>query len=123
MWLPILGLVLGIVLGQAYIIPIPAAYAKYLGVAVLAALDSVFGGIKGVMLDRYDSDIFLSGFFFNALLAFTLTFVGDRIGLPLYYAAIFVFGTRLFTNLAIIRRTLLDRWFPPNGSGGKEDSC
>ena len=113
MWLPILGLILGIILGQTQIFTIPAPYAKYLGVAVLASLDSVFGGIKGVMVGKYDSDVFLSGFFFNSLLAFTLTFVGDRIGLPLYYAAIFVFGTRLFTNLAIIRRTLLDRWFPP----------
>ena len=53
------------------------------------------------------SPYFLSGLVTNALLAAGLTFLGDRLGVELYYAAIVAFGVRLFNNLAIIRRRLL----------------
>ena len=43
-----------------------------------------------------------------ALLAAGLTFLGDRLGVELYYAAIVAFGVRLFNNLARIRRHLLE---------------
>lgn len=112
MWLPLLGLLVGLLLGQVFAFTIPLAYAKYLSVAVLASLDSVFGGIRGVMEDHYDSSILLSGFFTNALLAAGLAYIGDRIGVDLYYAAIFAFGVRIFQNLAIIRRHILTRIFP-----------
>ena len=61
------------------------------------------------MEQKFDSNIFISGFFGNAILAALLAYVGDRLGVPLYYAAIFAFGTRLFQNFAIIRRHLLNR--------------
>lgn len=111
MWLPILCLILGLILGQAYTFHIPPVYAKYLGVALLASMDSVLGGIRGVLEDKYDGMVFLTGFFSNAVLASSLTFIGDRVELPLYYTAIFVFGVRLFQNLAIVRRLLLDMLF------------
>ena len=55
------------------------------------------------------SKIFISGFFGNAILAAFLAYIGDRLGVPLYYAAIFTFGGRLFENFATIRRLLLFR--------------
>lgn len=110
MWLPILGLLLGIVIGSALAIPIPGIYAKYLSVAVLAALDSVFGGLKSIIEDKFDGSVLLTGFFTNALLAALLAYLGDRLGVDLYLAAVFVFGVRLFQNLAIIRREILANW-------------
>ncbi len=109
MILPLIGLVLGIIIG--FIIPfnVPLIYSSYMSIAVLAALDSVFGGIRSSMEEKFDSNIFISGFFGNAILAAFLAYVGDRLGVPLYYAAIFAFGTRLFQNFAIIRRHLLKR--------------
>jgi small basic protein len=107
MWLPLLGLVLGIVLGSTFSLTIPGIYAKYMSVAVLASLDSVFGGLKGVMENKFDGAILLTGFFTNALLAALLAFLGDKLGVDLYMAAIFAFGVRLFQNLAIIRRYIL----------------
>jgi len=109
MILPVIGLVLGIIIG--FIIPfnVPLIYSSYMSIAVLAALDSVFGGIRSSMEEKFDSNIFISGFFGNAILAAFLAYVGDRLGVPLYYAAIFAFGTRLFQNFAIIRRHLLKR--------------
>lgn len=127
MWLPILCLILGLILGQAYTFHVPPEYAKYLGVALLASMDSVLGGIRGVLQDKYDGLVFLTGFFSNAILASSLTFIGDRIELPLYYTAIFVFGVRLFQNLAIVRRILLDMLFAKTKkstlSQGVEKQC
>jgi small basic protein len=110
MWLPILGLLLGIGIGSTLAIPIPGIYAKYLSVAVLAALDSVFGGLRSVIEDKFDGNVLLTGFFTNAMLAALLAYMGDRLGVDLYMAAVFAFGVRLFQNLAIIRREMLANW-------------
>jgi small basic protein len=80
MWLPILGLLLGIGIGSTLAIPIPGIFAKYLSVALLAALDSVFGGLKSIIEDKFDGAVLLTGFFTNALLAALLAFLGDRLG-------------------------------------------
>lgn len=87
---------------------INSSYSMYFVVGILAALDSVMGAIRAHVIDEFDSLIFTSGFFLNALLAMALAYVGDRLGLPLYYAAIFVFGTRLFSNISVIRRELIE---------------
>lgn len=109
MWLPILGLLVGLILGSIFSFQIPVIYAKYLGVALLAGLDSVFGGIKSIMEDTFDSTILLTGFFTNTLLAAFLAYIGDRLGVELYLAAVFAFGVRLFHNLAAIRRLIIEK--------------
>ncbi|MHB8124310.1 MAG: small basic family protein [Desulfitobacteriaceae bacterium] len=107
MWLPALGLILGLAIGYISPFSVPIDYAKYLSVAILAALDSVLGGIRAAQEEHFDSRVFLTGFFSNMLLAGLLAYVGDRIGVDLYLAAVVAFGVRLFQNLAIIRRHLL----------------
>ncbi|AVX21030.1 MAG: small basic family protein [Bacillota bacterium] len=107
MWLPILGLIIGLVIGLSSPLALPVTYARYLSVAVLAALDSVFGGIRAGMEGKFDTKIFISGFFTNTLMAGLLAYLGERLGVDLYMAAIFAFGVRLFQNLAIIRRYLI----------------
>jgi small basic protein len=104
MWLPILGLIVGLFIGQAITFPLPSFYARYLGV----------GSFRSMLIGRYDSVILLSGFFFNSLMAALLVFIGDRMGIDLYYVAIFVFGVRLFNNLAEIRRHMLKKHFNVN---------
>jgi small basic protein len=113
MWLPILGLIAGIILGQLFPFALPTFYVKYMGVGILACLDSVFGGIRSILEERYNSTILTTGFIFNSILAMALTYLGDRIGVELYLAAIFAFGPRLFQNLAIIRRYILDKALTP----------
>lgn len=107
--LAVLGLAVGVFIGLNVPVVLPQAYAKYMSVAVLAALDSVFGGIRAAMEDHFDNNIFLTGFFSNALLAAGLAFIGERLGIDLYLAAVVAFGVRLFQNLAIIRRYLLKK--------------
>ncbi|MBM7855220.1 small basic protein [Desulfohalotomaculum tongense] len=103
------GLFLGLFIGLKVPIVLPESYAPYLGLAVLAALDSVFGGIRAGMEDHFDNTVFLSGFFANALFAAGLAYIGERLGVPLSTAAVVAFGVRLFQNLAIIRRHLLKK--------------
>lgn len=111
MWLPVLGLIIGIILGLKINIKVPAEYSSYLSIAVLAALDTVFGGWRAYLENMFDIKVFMSGFFFNTMLAVLLAMLGIYLGVDLYLAAIFAFGVRLFTNIAIIRRNLLKRWF------------
>jgi small basic protein len=109
MWLPALGLVAGIVIGLIFSISIPSDYARYTAIAVLAGLDSILGAARAELEGQYDNRIFISGLVTNMLLAGLLTFLGDRLGVELYFAAIVAFGVRLFNNMGIIRRRLLLR--------------
>jgi small basic protein len=110
MWLPVLGLLLGVILGLLTDIRIPDEYSNYLSIAVLAALDTLFGGIRAHLQNIYDDKVFVSGFFFNILLAASLAFLGVHLGVDLYLAAVFAFGVRLFQNIAVIRRILISNW-------------
>ena len=100
-------MVVGVVIGSVFSITIPAQYSRYTAIAILAASDSILGAARAQLEGQYDNRIFISGFCVNTLLAGLLTFVGDRLGVELYYAAIVAFGVRLFDNLAIIRRHFL----------------
>lgn len=109
MLLPILAVLLGLLLGFVSKFAIPAYWAPYTAVALLAAFDSVLGGLKAALEGSFDDTIFVTGLLSNALLAALLAFVGDRIGINLYLAALVAFGVRIFQNLAILRRMLLRR--------------
>jgi len=76
-------------------------------------MDSILGAIAAELDGKYENDVFVAGLFTNMLLAGALTFLGDRLGVELYFAAIVAFGARIFNNLAIVRRhfvTRLRRW-------------
>lgn len=109
MMLPIIGVLLGIAIGLLFPLSMPVEYGKFMAVALLASLDSVFGGLRSALEEKFDNAVFISGFFVNALLAVVLVFVGDRLGIDLYYVASLAFGLRIFQNLAIIRRFFLKK--------------
>ena len=103
----ILGLILGIVAGNFLPFSYPSSYSLYISIAMLAAFDSLLGAIRASMENKYNNILFITGFFSNAFLAALLSYFGDRLGVPFYYAPIIVFGGRLLQNIAIIRRLLL----------------
>ncbi|MDD4569743.1 MAG: small basic family protein [Tepidanaerobacteraceae bacterium] len=110
----LIGLILGLFVGFYSPITVPVIYAPYVSISILAALDSVFGGIRALEEDSFNTNIFITGFFSNALMAGFLAYFGDRLGIQLYLAAIFAFGVRIFQNLAIIRRSIVDKLFLKN---------
>lgn len=106
----VLALALGVALGLLTDITIPATMLTYVGVSVLAAFDSVMGGIRASLENTFDDKVFVFGFLTNTLLAAFIVFIGDRIGVrELYLAAVVAFGIRLFDNLGIVRRILFQR--------------
>ena len=107
---PIIGVAAGVALGLLIKAPIPPGYVRYLGIAVLAALDSSFGGLRASLEQQFNDKLFITGFFSNTIMAAFIVYVGDRIGVPeLYLAAVVAFGVRLFRNLALVRRYFFQR--------------
>ena len=108
-----IAILIGCILGALIGINAPMisyTYSSYLAIAVVAALDSVFGGITSVINKKFDLKIFITGFFGNAILAILLTILGQKLNVDIYLAAIVVFVGRMFVNLAIIRRYYVDKW-------------
>ncbi|HHY47206.1 MAG TPA: small basic family protein [Firmicutes bacterium] len=108
MILAIVGLILGIIIGILTPVQLPAGYADYMAIAILAALDSIFGGLRSGQEGTFDGLIFLTGFFANTLLAALLTYAGDKLGVNLLLGATVAFSIRIFNNVGFIRRHLLE---------------
>lgn len=95
-------------IGLGYLAPtVPYAYSNYLAIAIMAIIDSIIGAFSAYTKDTFDLNIFVSGFFINALIAIAFTMIGENLNVDIYLAAIFVFVNRIFNNLSIIRRNLL----------------
>ena len=107
MLLPLAGLLVGVVLGLFLKFNVSFEFARYSAVAIVAALDSVFGAVRAELDGVYDNRIFISGFVVNAIVAVLLAFIGDRLGVDLYLVALITFGPRIFQNVALIRRHFL----------------
>ena len=105
----LIGCILGAIVGINMPI-ISYTYSSYLAIAIVAALDSVFGGITGVLKGEFDFKVFISGFFCNAILSILLTYLGNKLNVDIYLAAIVVFVGRMFLNLTIIRKFYIDKW-------------
>lgn len=108
-WLIVAGLLAGFVAGTFNPVEIPVSYVRYISVAILACLDSVLGGWRAAIEKKFNNLVFVTGFFTNALLAILLALIGDKLAMDLYLAAVVVFGGRMFNNLALIRRSLIER--------------
>ena len=114
-----IGCIVGAVIGMNAPV-IPYTYSTFLAIAVVAALDSVFGGITSVLKKNFDLNIFISGFFCNSILSIALTYLGQKLNLDIYLAALVVFVGRMFTNLTIIRRYYIEKWMERKAKNGKE---
>lgn len=105
----LVGCILGAIVGINAPI-ISYSYSTYLAIAIIAAIDSVFGGITGVLKREFDFKVFISGFFCNSILSILLTYLGNKLNVDIYLAAIVVFVGRIFLNLTAIRKHYIDKW-------------
>lgn len=105
MYLIVLGLSLGLVIGAFLQINIPPELARYTAVAIVGVLDSLFGAIRASIEKKYSTTIFLSGLAFNMIIAVLITFIGDKLNLDLYLAILVAFVIRIFANIGIIKTT------------------
>jgi len=104
----VLGLVVGIVAGLFLEPTVPLGLQPYLPIAVVAALDAVFGGLRAVLDGIFDDKVFVVSFVANVLVAALIVYLGDQLGVgsQLSTGVVVVLGIRIFSNVAAIRRRL-----------------
>ena len=104
----VLALVAGVALGLWLDPTVPAALQPYLPIAVVAALDAVFGGVRAKLDRIFDDKQFVVSFISNVLVAGLIVYLGDQLGVggQLSTGVVVVLGVRIFGNVAAIRRHL-----------------
>jgi small basic protein len=103
-----LGLVIGVLLGFFLQPDVPFWLQPYLPIAVVAALDAVFGALRAFLDGIFDDKVFVVSFVSNVLIAALIVYLGDQLGVggQLSTGVIVVLGIRIFSNVAAIRRHL-----------------
>jgi small basic protein len=106
--IPALGLVIGIVAGVLMQPEVPVWLQPYLPIAVIAALDAVFGAVRAVLDGIFNDKVFVISFLSNVVVAAFIVFLGDQLGVgsQLSTGVVVVLGVRIFSNVASIRRHL-----------------
>ena len=106
--IPALGLVAGIVLGLLLQPAVPLWAQPYLPIAVVAALDAVFGAVRALLDGIFDDKVFVVSFLSNVIVAAVIVYLGDQLGVgsQLSTGVVVVLGIRIFSNAAAIRRHL-----------------
>ena len=101
-----LGLLIGVVAGLVLQPTVPGWLQPYLPIAVVAALDAVFGGLRAMLDGIFDDRVFVVSFVSNVVVAALIVFVGDQLGVggQLSTAVVVVLGIRIFSNVAALRR-------------------
>jgi small basic protein len=104
----VLAMIVGVALGFILEPTVPVALQPYLPIAVVAALDAVFGGIRARLDGIFDDKQFVISFVSNVLVAALIVYLGDKLGVggQLSTGVVVVLGVRIFGNVAAIRRHL-----------------
>ena len=109
--IPLIATAIGIFIGIWMPYNLTPDMAPYVAIAIVAALDSVFGGFTARIQKRFDMLVFFTGFFSNALLAAGFVYLGNLLGISLItIAVVVVFVWRIFQNLAVMRYAALDKY-------------
>jgi len=108
--IPIMFLVVGVLIGVLLGKPLTGELGIYVAVACLAGLDTICGGVRSNLEGKFDGPIMLTGFISNIMIAYGLSWLGNKIGADIFLVCAFIFGMRIFTNLSVIRRILLTKW-------------
>jgi small basic protein len=104
--IPAVALAVGIAVGLFFEPSVPAGLQPYLPIAVVAALDAVFGGVRARLDGIFDDKVFVVSFVSNVLVAGLIVYLGDKLGVggQLSTGVVVVLGVRIFGNVAAIRR-------------------
>lgn len=104
----VLGLLIGAAVGLLLEPTVPSVLQPYLPIAVVAALDALFGGLRALLDGTFNDRVFLVSFLSNVVVAALIVFLGDQLGVgtQLSTAVVVVLGIRIFSNAAAIRRHL-----------------
>ncbi|WEV79066.1 small basic family protein [Janibacter cremeus] len=106
--IPAFGLLVGIILGLVLQPDVPVWMQPYLPIAVIAALDAVFGAVRATLDGIFNDKVFVVSFLSNVLVAAFIVFLGDQLGVgsQMSTGVVVILGVRIFSNVASIRRHL-----------------
>ena len=106
--IPAIALIVGLIIGLVLDPSVPVWMQPYLPIAVIAALDAVFGAVRAVLDGIFDDKVFVISFLSNVVVAALIVFIGDQLGVgsQLSTGVVVVLGIRIFSNVASIRRHL-----------------
>ena len=106
--IPAIGLLIGLTMGLLLDPSVPVWIQPYLPIAVIAALDAVFGAVRAVLDGIFNDKVFVVSFLSNVIVAAFIVFLGDQLGVgsQLSTGVVVVLGVRIFSNVASIRRHL-----------------
>ncbi len=107
--IPLIGLLAGLLLGLFLDFDIPQQYATYVALGILAVLDSIIGALRANLQGNFNVVLFATGLLGNTLVAIALAALGKQLDIQLDLAAVFAFGNRIFVNVSLIRRFLMER--------------
>ena len=107
--IPLIGLAVGIVIGLVISPTVPLWLQPYLPIAVIAAMDAVFGGIRAALEAAFNDKVFVVSVLSNVLVAALIVLLGNQLGVgsQLSTGVVVVLGLRIFSNVAAIRRHLM----------------
>ncbi|HVE75050.1 MAG TPA: DUF1290 domain-containing protein [Mycobacteriales bacterium] len=107
--IPALALVIGVVLGLVLEPTVPELLQPYLPIAVVAALDALFGAVRAHLEGIFNDRVFVVSSVSNVVVAALIVFLGDQLGVggQLSTGVVVVLGIRIFSNAAAIRRHVL----------------
>ena len=107
--IPVIALIIGFLLGRLLMAPAQGVLGMYMAVLVLIGLDSVMGGLRSVIEERFRTEIFVTGLLLNSLVALFFVWLGFSIGINLVLAIALFTAWRIFTNVGLIRRYAIGR--------------
>ena len=107
--IPLIGLAAGVILGLVLAPTVPLWLEPYLPIAVIAALDAVFGGVRAALDGAFNDKVFVVSVLSNVLVAALIVLLGNQLGVgsQLSTGVVVVLGLRIFSNVAAIRRHLM----------------
>ncbi|WP_296895824.1 small basic family protein [uncultured Megamonas sp.] len=100
---------LGGIIGHMMPIIIPVEYNKLFSVAILAGIESVCNAFRSIIKEKFNSKIFVMNFFVNVIIVVLFVFIGDNLGLDLYYVVLLALGFKLLQDLDIVKLYLFNR--------------
>lgn len=106
MWIPLVGLIIGLIVGAVFPISLQAISAKYLSIAALSSIDSVFIGFRAKLNNHFNTTLFTIEFVLNTIIAIGLVYLGDIMNTDLFIAVAIIFSARVFYNLSNLNHQL-----------------
>lgn len=99
MLLPIIGLIIGMLVGLIFGGALPLGYAQYLAVAAIAAVDTLLAAYKMTLEDKLDTTMLALSFCATVLVSCLLVFFSRHTGMDIYIVVAVALGIRIFQNI------------------------